>query len=87
MSPVQRSEVLEHIWKQDDIWPTPLCQAFILQWTSMLESKVLLRGLHRTQKQKNCTEYFFCTWGYLSVMLRCVCAEEAHADRWLARAG
>lgn len=29
---------------------------------------------------------FICTWGFLSVMLRSVCAEEAHADRWLARA-
>lgn len=37
--PLQRSEVLEHIWKQDDIWPTPLCRTFIWQWASVLESK------------------------------------------------
>ncbi|XP_037544847.1 butyrophilin subfamily 3 member A3 [Nematolebias whitei] len=35
----QRSEVLEHVWNQDDTWPTPLCQLFILQWASMLENK------------------------------------------------
>ncbi|KAM3597600.1 uncharacterized protein V6R79_006698 [Siganus canaliculatus] len=35
----QKSSVLEHIWKQDDTWPTSLCRAFILQWASMLESK------------------------------------------------
>lgn len=38
--PLQRSAMLEHIWNQNDIWPTPLCRAFILQWASMLESKV-----------------------------------------------
>nr|XP_004560726.1 tripartite motif-containing protein 34A isoform X1 [Maylandia zebra] len=36
----QRSAMLEHIWNQNDIWPTPLCRAFILQWASMLESKM-----------------------------------------------
>ncbi|XP_064842700.1 E3 ubiquitin-protein ligase TRIM58-like isoform X2 [Oncorhynchus masou masou] len=35
----QRSEVLENIWKLEDIWPTPLCRAFILEWASLLESK------------------------------------------------
>ncbi|XP_011602086.1 butyrophilin subfamily 3 member A3 [Takifugu rubripes] len=35
----QRSAVLENIWKQDDIWPTPLCRTFIWQWASVLESK------------------------------------------------
>lgn len=35
----QKSTVLEHIWNQDDDWPTPLCRAFIMQWASMLESK------------------------------------------------
>ncbi|XP_017283593.1 butyrophilin subfamily 3 member A3 [Kryptolebias marmoratus] len=35
----QRSEVLEHIWNQDDTWPTSLCRLFILQWASMLENK------------------------------------------------
>ncbi|XP_029945377.1 butyrophilin subfamily 3 member A1 [Salarias fasciatus] len=35
----QKSGVLEHIWNQDDDWPTPLCRAFIVQWASMLESK------------------------------------------------
>lgn len=35
----QRSSVLENIWSLDDVWPTPLCRAFILQWASMLESK------------------------------------------------
>uniref|UniRef100_A0A3Q2QXY6 Si:ch211-120g10.1 n=1 Tax=Fundulus heteroclitus TaxID=8078 RepID=A0A3Q2QXY6_FUNHE len=35
----QRSDVLEHIWNQEDTWPSPLCQAFILQWASMLENK------------------------------------------------
>lgn len=39
VSPLQRSAVLEHIWKQDDIWPSPLCRTFILQWASVLESK------------------------------------------------
>ncbi|MEQ2183486.1 hypothetical protein GOODEAATRI_033164, partial [Goodea atripinnis] len=31
--------VLEHIWNQDDTWPSPLCRVFILQWASMLENK------------------------------------------------
>lgn len=35
----QKSEVLEHIWNIEDIWPTPVCRAFILEWASMLESK------------------------------------------------
>ncbi|KAM4634588.1 butyrophilin subfamily 1 member A1 [Polymixia lowei] len=35
----QKSEVLEYIWNLEDIWPTPLCRAFILEWASMLESK------------------------------------------------
>lgn len=35
----QRSAVLEHIWGLDDIWPTSLCRAFIVQWAAMLESK------------------------------------------------
>ncbi|AWP18715.1 putative butyrophilin subfamily 3 member A3-like isoform 2 [Scophthalmus maximus] len=35
----QRSEVLEHIWNQEDTWSTPLCRVFILQWASMLETK------------------------------------------------
>ncbi|KAJ7989393.1 hypothetical protein DPEC_G00304080 [Dallia pectoralis] len=34
-----RSEVLQKIWNQEDIWPVPLCQAFILDWASILESK------------------------------------------------
>lgn len=38
-SPMQRSSVLEHIWKQGDIWPTSLCRTFIWQWASVLESK------------------------------------------------
>uniref|UniRef100_A0A667YFS8 Si:ch73-364h19.2 n=1 Tax=Myripristis murdjan TaxID=586833 RepID=A0A667YFS8_9TELE len=37
----QRSDILQNIWNLDDIWPTPLCRAFILEWASMLESKVL----------------------------------------------
>lgn len=52
---LQRSEVLEHIWKQDDIWPTPLCQGFILQWTTVLESKVHLRGQCIVKKKQNKT--------------------------------
>lgn len=39
---LQKSAVLEHIWKQDDTWPPSLCRAFILQWASTLESKVLI---------------------------------------------
>lgn len=35
----QKSEVLEYIWNLEDTWPTPLCQAFILEWACMLESK------------------------------------------------
>lgn len=35
----QNTEVLEHIWSLEDTWPTPLCQDFILQWASMMESK------------------------------------------------
>ncbi|KAM6905452.1 butyrophilin subfamily 3 member A3 [Xenentodon cancila] len=35
----QRSAVLEYIWNQEDVWPTPLCRVFILQWACMLESK------------------------------------------------
>ncbi|KAM8824446.1 butyrophilin subfamily 3 member A3 [Synchiropus picturatus] len=35
----QKSMVLEHIWNQDDTWPTPLCRLFIQDWASMLESK------------------------------------------------
>ncbi|XP_061740390.1 butyrophilin subfamily 1 member A1 [Nerophis ophidion] len=35
----QSSSVLEHIWKQDDIWPSSLCRVFILEWASMLETK------------------------------------------------
>ncbi|XP_010872351.1 butyrophilin subfamily 1 member A1-like isoform X1 [Esox lucius] len=34
-----RSEVLQNIWNQEDIWPIPLCRAFILDWASVLESK------------------------------------------------
>lgn len=40
--PLQRSAVLENIWNLDDIWPASLCRVFILQWASMLESKVLI---------------------------------------------
>ncbi|XP_068192884.1 butyrophilin subfamily 3 member A3 isoform X2 [Antennarius striatus] len=35
----QSSAILEHIWKQDDSWPSSLCRTFVLQWASMLESK------------------------------------------------
>ncbi|XP_061567425.1 butyrophilin subfamily 3 member A3 [Cololabis saira] len=35
----QRSAVLEYIWNQEDVWPTPLCKVFILQWAYILESK------------------------------------------------
>ncbi|XP_036069218.1 tripartite motif-containing protein 6 isoform X2 [Oryzias melastigma] len=35
----QRSVVLEHIFNQDDTWPTSLCRIFTLQWANMLESK------------------------------------------------
>ncbi|XP_028311887.1 butyrophilin subfamily 1 member A1 [Gouania willdenowi] len=35
----QRSTVLENIVFEDDVWPTPLCRAFILQEASLLESK------------------------------------------------
>ncbi|XP_046874899.1 butyrophilin subfamily 1 member A1 [Hypomesus transpacificus] len=35
----QNTEVLGHIWSLEDTWPTPLCQAFILEWASMMESK------------------------------------------------
>lgn len=41
--PLQRSEVLEHIWKQDDAWPTSVCRTFILQWANVLESKEVLK--------------------------------------------
>ena len=44
--PLQRSTVLENIWKLDDTWPTSLCRTFILQWASMLESKVLIWEYH-----------------------------------------
>lgn len=44
---LQRSAVLENIWNQTDTWPTSMCRAFILQWASMLESKVLLWALNR----------------------------------------
>ncbi|KAL0993396.1 hypothetical protein UPYG_G00107280 [Umbra pygmaea] len=35
----QRSEVLEKIWNGEDTWSTSLCRAFILDWSSLLESK------------------------------------------------
>lgn len=44
MPSLQRSEVLGNIWKLEDIWPTPLCRAFILEWASLLESKVWRTG-------------------------------------------
>lgn len=34
------SEVLEHITSCEDVWPTLSCKAFILEWASLLESKV-----------------------------------------------
>lgn len=36
---LQRSAVLEHIWKQDDVWPAPLCRTFLWQWASVLETR------------------------------------------------
>ncbi|KAM9784592.1 E3 ubiquitin-protein ligase TRIM21 [Syngnathus typhle] len=35
----QDSSVLELIWNQHEIWPTPLCWFFILEWASMFEKK------------------------------------------------
>nr|XP_055040908.1 butyrophilin subfamily 3 member A3-like [Misgurnus anguillicaudatus] len=35
----QRSEVLEHISRCEDVWPVLTCKAVILEWASVLESK------------------------------------------------
>lgn len=88
----QRSAVLEHILNQDDTWPIPLCRAFILQWASILESKVVIRITHPRAEERTQTEYdvtYLChtqkiEWRMISLLM---CAEEAHADRWLAWGG
>ncbi len=55
--PLQRSAVLEHIWNLDDTWPSSLCRAFVLQWASMLESKVLIWENHPFPEESTGTEY------------------------------
>lgn len=35
----QKSEVLEHISRCEDVWPVLTCRAVILEWASVLESK------------------------------------------------
>lgn len=71
---LQRSEVLELIWNQDDTWPTFLCRLFILQWASMLENKVLF-WLGDTEREQN---------GLWKLRCECFCAAETHADWRLA---
>ncbi|KAI1884220.1 hypothetical protein AGOR_G00224210 [Albula goreensis] len=36
----QRTEVLKHIWSGEDVWPPHVCQVFILDWASQLESQM-----------------------------------------------
>ncbi|XP_064171996.1 tripartite motif-containing protein 6-like isoform X1 [Anguilla rostrata] len=36
----QRAEILGHIWNGEDVWPPQVCQAFILDWASQLESQM-----------------------------------------------
>ncbi|XP_019721183.1 butyrophilin subfamily 3 member A3-like [Hippocampus comes] len=39
----QRSNVLQHIWSSDDVWPACLCRDFIVEWAAVLERKVQSR--------------------------------------------
>lgn len=78
---LQRSAVLEHIWNQDDTWPTSLCRAFILQWASILESKVHIWKTNDQEIAPVCVGFNdFNVWMFVS-------AEEAPADWWMARDG
>ncbi|XP_077482324.1 butyrophilin subfamily 3 member A1 [Stigmatopora argus] len=36
----QRSNVLQHIWAGQDVWPPALCRDFIVEWAAVLENKV-----------------------------------------------
>ncbi|XP_023692730.1 E3 ubiquitin-protein ligase TRIM58-like [Paramormyrops kingsleyae] len=36
----QRSDVLEHIWTCEDVWPATVCQAFIIDCAALLDGKV-----------------------------------------------
>ncbi|XP_057682272.1 erythroid membrane-associated protein [Corythoichthys intestinalis] len=36
----QRSNILQHIWAGEDVWPAALCRDFIVEWAAVLEKKV-----------------------------------------------
>ncbi|XP_061081036.1 E3 ubiquitin-protein ligase TRIM21-like [Conger conger] len=47
----QRAEVLGHIWSGEDVWPPQVCQAFILDWASQLESQMTGHPEKRAQRE------------------------------------
>ncbi|KAM7371206.1 hypothetical protein PAMP_010697 [Pampus punctatissimus] len=36
----QRSSILGHIWTSEDIWPASVCRDFIVEWATVLETRV-----------------------------------------------
>ncbi|XP_041830244.1 butyrophilin subfamily 1 member A1 isoform X2 [Melanotaenia boesemani] len=36
----QRSNILEHIWTCEDVWPASVCRDFIVDWAAVLETRV-----------------------------------------------
>lgn len=81
--PMQRSAVLEHIWNLEDIWSTPFCRLFIVQWAAMLESKVLIRRFQKIFLDQDI--FLLKERRRLLIKVFYSSAEEADADRWLAR--
>ncbi|XP_051926473.1 E3 ubiquitin-protein ligase TRIM69 [Hippocampus zosterae] len=53
----QRSNLLQHIWSGDDVWPACRCRDFIVEWAAVLERKVQSRAslsdchYHRPEKK------------------------------------
>uniref|UniRef100_A0A3P8WY85 Zgc:194990 n=1 Tax=Cynoglossus semilaevis TaxID=244447 RepID=A0A3P8WY85_CYNSE len=36
----QRSNILAHIWTNEDIWPASMCRDFIMEWAAVIEKRV-----------------------------------------------
>ncbi|XP_008312936.1 E3 ubiquitin-protein ligase TRIM21 isoform X2 [Cynoglossus semilaevis] len=52
----QRSNILAHIWTNEDIWPASMCRDFIMEWAAVIEKRVQPRiitsGLQYNKPEK-----------------------------------
>lgn len=48
--PLQRSNILAHIWTCEDVWPPHVCRDFIVDWAAVLERRVQVHGTREAER-------------------------------------